>query len=76
MRTNDIVDIYIAYIDKPGGKNRPVLIIKLLNSKAWLLKITSKYKEKSENIDSIAYCILYLFHDSILIQKTAKYTLL
>ena len=34
------------------------------------------YKEKSENIDSIAYCILYLFHDSILIQKTAKYTLL
>ena len=50
MRTNDIVDIYVAYIDKPGGKNRPVLIIKLLNSKAWLLKITSKYKEKSENI--------------------------
>ena len=46
MRTNDIVDIYVAYIDKPGGKNRPVLIIKLLNSKAWLLKITSKYKEK------------------------------
>ena len=33
-------------------------------------------KEKSENIDSVAYCILYLFHDSILIQKTAKYTLL
>jgi len=32
-------------------------------------------KEKSENIDSVVYCILYLFHDSILIQKTEKYTL-
>ena len=58
MRTNDIVDIYVAYIDKPGGKNRPVLIIKLLNSKAWLLKITSKYKEKSENIRSITFPFL------------------
>ena len=39
-------------------------------------EIENYNKEKSENIDSIAYCILYLFHDSILIQKTAKYTLL
>ena len=59
MRTNDIVDIYVAYIDKPGGKNRPVLIIKLLNSKAWLLKITSKYKEKSENIGTSFMLLMY-----------------
>ena len=50
MRTNDIVDVFVAYTDKTGGKSRPVLIIKLTDAKVWLLKITSKYTEKSENI--------------------------
>ena len=29
MRTNDIVDVFVAYIIKTGGKSRLVLIIKL-----------------------------------------------
>ncbi|WP_233185856.1 MULTISPECIES: hypothetical protein [unclassified Lactobacillus] len=26
MRTNDIVDVFVAYTDKTGGKSRPVLM--------------------------------------------------
>ena len=57
MRTNDIVDVFVAYTDKTGGKSRPVLIIKLTDRKAWLLKITSKYSKKSKNIRKYYYPI-------------------
>lgn len=57
MRTNDIVDVFVAYIIKTGGKSRLVLIIKLTDAKVWLLKITSKYTEKSENIRKYYYPI-------------------
>lgn len=57
MRTNDIVDIYVGFVDKKGGKYRPVLIIKLTEDTAWLLKITSKYLNKSEFIRKYYYPI-------------------
>lgn len=57
MKTNDIVDIFVAYTEKKGGKTRPVLVIKLTNERAWLLKITSQYLRKSEQIRKYYYPI-------------------
>lgn len=57
MKTNDIIDIFVAFSQKPGGKTKPVLVIKLAKNKAWLLKITSKYVNKSDQIRKFYYPI-------------------
>lgn len=33
MRTNDIVDVFVAYSESHGAKSRPILKIKLIMNK-------------------------------------------
>lgn len=57
MRTNDIIDIFVSYTESKSGKVRPVLIIQLTEKEAWILKITSKYKNKSKYIQKYYFPI-------------------
>lgn len=50
MKKNDVASVYVAYEDKRGGKNRPVLIIEDNNDSVTFYKITSKYGNKSNAI--------------------------
>lgn len=53
MKTNDI---YTAYVSWPGGgKRRPVIIVQDTEDKVNVLKITTKYKNKSVRIKSNYY---------------------
>lgn len=58
MRNNDIIDIFVSFVDTDGGKARPVLIVKMTDDKVWILKITSKYSNKSPNIRKYYFPIL------------------
>jgi hypothetical protein len=50
MKINDIVTVYMAYVDNPGGKKRPVLIQHIDAENYYVLKITSQYANKSDKI--------------------------
>lgn len=50
MKINDIVSVYVGYIEGKGGKKRPVLIRKVLSDHIEVFKITSKYANKSDYI--------------------------
>lgn len=53
MRINEIYTAYVTW--QNGGKRRPILIIETNEDDFSFLKITSKYKNKSEKIKSIYY---------------------
>lgn len=50
MNKNDLVTVYVSFSNYPGGKRRPVLILKDNNDELLVYKITSKYENKSEKI--------------------------
>ncbi|BDR56843.1 hypothetical protein [Xylocopilactobacillus apis] len=58
MKTNDIISLYVGFIEGAGGKNRPVLVRKFTDSYIEVFKITSKYTNKSEFIKRQYYKII------------------
>ena len=46
MKTNDLISLYVSYVETNGGKRRPVLIRKVSAQTVEAYKITSKYKNK------------------------------
>lgn len=57
MNENDLITIYISFDNNPGGKRRPVLVLKDEMNKILSYRITSKYKNKSEKIKRQYYKI-------------------
>ena len=46
MRTNDLVSLYVSFVETNGGKSRPVLIRRVLEQTVEAFKITSQYEKK------------------------------
>ncbi|WP_157060923.1 hypothetical protein [Liquorilactobacillus uvarum] len=42
MRTNDLISLYVSYVETNGGKSRPVLIRKVSEQTVKTFKNTSK----------------------------------
>ena len=57
MRTNDLVSLYVSFVETNGGKSRPVLIRKVSEQTIEAFKITSKYQNKSAYIKQQYYPI-------------------
>ncbi len=57
MRTNDLISLYVSYVETNGGKSRPVLIRKVSAQMVEAFKITSKYQNKSAYIKQQYYPI-------------------
>lgn len=57
MKTNDLISLYVSYVETNGGKSRPVLIRKVSAQTVEAYKITSKYKNKSDYIKQQYYPI-------------------
>lgn len=53
MKINEIYTAYVAW--QNGGKRRPILIIETEENNFSFLKVTSKYKNKSEKIKKLYY---------------------
>lgn len=54
-KKGDILSLRVAFVDKSGGKSRPVVIDKSSGSQLEVFRITSKYKDKSKFIKQ-QYC--------------------
>lgn len=59
MKTNDVVSIYVAYINGKGGKRRPVLVLEDNETNLRFYSITSKYENKSALIQQQYFPIQY-----------------
>lgn len=46
----NIATAYVKFLDIPGGKRRPVFVIRDNQEKLFFFDITSKYESKSENM--------------------------
>ena len=57
MRTNDLISLYVSFVETNGGKSRPVLIRKVSEQTVEAFKITSKYQNKSAYIKQQYYPI-------------------
>lgn len=57
MRTNDLVSLYVSFVETNGGKSRPVLIRRVLEQTVEAFKITSQYEKKSAYIKQQYYPI-------------------
>lgn len=57
MKTNDVVSVYVGYVEGRGGKTRPVLVRKVFTNSVEVFKITSKYANKSPYIQQQYYPI-------------------
>ncbi|GAW73166.1 hypothetical protein C5L28_002368 [Lentilactobacillus parakefiri] len=57
MRTNDLISLYVSFVETNGGKSRPVLIRKVSEQTVEAFKITSKYRNKSAYIKQQYYPI-------------------
>ncbi|VDG19721.1 hypothetical protein [Lactiplantibacillus mudanjiangensis] len=57
MKINDLVSLYVSYIEGPGGKKRPVLVRKVSKDRVMAFKITTKYAHKSKFIQQQYYKI-------------------
>lgn len=57
MRTNDLISLYVSFVETKGGKSRPVLIRKVSELTIQAFKITSKYQNKSAYIKQQYYPI-------------------
>lgn len=47
---NNIATAYVQFIQRPGGKRRPVFVIRETGEKLFFFDITTKYQNKSEFI--------------------------
>lgn len=57
MKTNDILTVYVGYVEGSGGKKRPVLVTKNFADRIEVFKITSKFANKSPYIKQQYYPI-------------------
>lgn len=59
MNKHDVLIAYISYTDDPnaGGKRRPALLIQKQDNLLHVLRITSKFHNKSEHIKKLYYPI-------------------
>lgn len=57
MKTNDLITLYVSFVQTKGGKSRPVLIRKVASQTVEAFKITSKYQNKSAYIKQQYYLI-------------------
>ncbi|MBW4802116.1 hypothetical protein Lcor42L_04985 [Loigolactobacillus coryniformis subsp. torquens] len=57
MRTNDLVSLYVSFVETNGGKSRPVLIRRVSEQTVEAFKITSQYEKKSAYIKQQYYPI-------------------
>ncbi|MFT9147145.1 MAG: hypothetical protein ABF460_08650 [Oenococcus sp.] len=57
MRTNDLISLYVSFVDTNGGKSRPVLIRQVSEQTVEAFKITSQYQYKSAYIKQQYYPI-------------------
>ena len=58
MRTNDLVSLYVSFVETNGGKSRPVLIRRVSEQTVEAFKITSQYEKKSAYIKQQYYPII------------------
>lgn len=52
MAVNQLYWAYVSFVNINGGKTRPVLLLRTSNEYYFVLRITSKYKNKSKFIQS------------------------
>jgi hypothetical protein len=57
MRINDLISLYVSFVETNGGKPRPVLIRKVSEQTVEAFKITSKNQNKSAYIKQQYYPI-------------------
>ena len=57
MRTNDLVSLYVSFVETNGGKSRTVLIRRVSEQTVEAFKITSQYEKKSAYIKQQYYPI-------------------
>ncbi|SYW13884.1 conserved hypothetical protein [Oenococcus oeni] len=57
MKTNDLISLYVSFVETKGGKSRPVLIRQVSEQTIQAFKITSKYQNKSAYIKQQYYPI-------------------
>lgn len=57
IESNEVVGIYVTFLNKKGGKRRPILILKYGNEKIEFFPIMSKYSNKSVKIKQQYYPI-------------------
>mgnify|MGYP007008161349 FL=1 len=57
MRTNDLVSLYVSFVETNSGKSRPVLIRRVSEQTVEAFKITSQYEKKSAYIKQQYYPI-------------------
>ena len=57
MRTNDLVSLYVSFVETNSGKSRPVLICRVSEQTVEAFKITSQYEKKSAYIKQQYYPI-------------------
>lgn len=57
MRTNDLVSLYVSFVETNGGKSRPVLIRRVSEQTVEAFKITSQYEKRSAYIKQQYYPI-------------------
>lgn len=57
MRTNDLVSLYVSFVETNGGKSRPILIRRVSEQTVEAFKITSQYEKKSPYIKQQYYPI-------------------
>ncbi len=55
--SNDIVSLYVGYVEERGGKSRPVLVTEANERNLSVYRITSKYENKSKYIKEQYYKI-------------------
>lgn len=57
IKSNDIVSIYVGFVEGKGGKVRPVLAIEHKNNLLTFYRLTTQYKNKSSYIKEQYYQI-------------------
>ncbi|WP_368645730.1 type II toxin-antitoxin system PemK/MazF family toxin [Alkalibacterium putridalgicola] len=57
INPNDVVGLYVSYLDGTGGKRRPVLIISTYKEELSFFRLTSQYESKTSKIRKQYYPI-------------------
>lgn len=56
---NDIISLFVSYVDGTGGKSRPVLVVSYKNNDVQTYRLTTKFSEKSDFIKEQYYELKY-----------------
>ena len=59
MAIKDVITAYISFEEQPGGKTRPILILKIQDEIFFTLKITSKYNQNFPFVREYYYPIYF-----------------